>query len=301
MRWKTGRRSENVEDRRGEGGVGRFPTGGIGRRRMPARVGRRGAGGGIGVILVVLAMLYFGVDPSILLDGGGGLAPPAVQAPAARPAAEDELAEFVSVVLADTEDTWRAVLPETGTAYREPTLVLFSGMTRSACGLGQAAMGPFYCPSDEKVYIDLAFYEEMRSRFGAPGDFAQAYVIAHEVGHHVQNLLGISDKVQAARARAGQAEGNQMSVRLELQADCLAGVWAHHAERARSILEAGDLEEALTAAAAIGDDRLQRQAGGRVAPDSFTHGTSEQRVRWFRRGMEQGTLAACDTFSTERL
>jgi predicted metalloprotease len=303
MRWKTGRRSENIEDRRDDGGLGGFPGGGMHRARIPVRMGRKGVGGGLGTIVLVLALLYFGVDPTVLVDGGGTrLAPdprPQVSAPVGG--SSDELAQFVSVVLADTEDTWHAIFREGGEAYREPTLVLYTGMTSSACGFGQAAMGPFYCPADEKVYIDLAFYDEMRSRFGAPGDFAQAYVIAHEVGHHVQNLLGISDQVQAKRRVSGETEGNQLSVRLELQADCLAGVWAHHADRARNILEPGDLEEALTAAAAIGDDRLQKQARGRVAPDSFTHGSSEQRVRWFRRGMEEGRLSACDTFSAQRL
>ncbi|MCU0834485.1 MAG: neutral zinc metallopeptidase [Chromatiaceae bacterium] len=303
MRWKTGRRSENVEDRRGEGGLGGFPGDGTHRARIPVRMGRKGVGGGLGTIVLVLALLYFGVDPSVLIDGGGpGLAPePRSQVSAPVGGSSDELAEFVSVVLADTEDTWHALFREGGEAYREPSLVLYTGMTSSACGFGQAAMGPFYCPADEKVYIDLAFYDEMRTRFGAPGDFAQAYVIAHEVGHHVQNLLGISDQVQTKRRVSGETEGNQLSVRLELQADCLAGVWAHHADRARNVLEPGDLEEALTAAAAIGDDRLQKQARGRVAPDSFTHGSSEQRVRWFRRGMEEGRMSACDTFSAQRL
>jgi predicted metalloprotease len=217
-----------------------------------------------------------------------------------RSGAEDELKQFVSVVLADTEDTWHDLFQQLDARYREPTLVLFSGTTRSACGLGQAAMGPFYCPEDQKVYIDLAFYDELRSQYGAPGDFAQAYVIAHEVGHHVQNLLGISDKVQSARQRVSKTQGNELSVRLELQADCLAGLWAHHADRTRNILEVGDAEEALRAAAAIGDDRLQKQARGYVTPDSFTHGSSEQRMRWFRRGLERGELAACDTFAADQ-
>jgi predicted metalloprotease len=216
-----------------------------------------------------------------------------------RPAAGDEGAEFVSVVLADTEDTWTGVFRTEGRSYREPTLVLFTGAVESACGFAQAAVGPFYCPGDQKVYIDLAFYEDLKNRFRAPGDFAQAYVIAHEVGHHVQNLLGISSRVQAARARASEADGNALSVLLELQADCFAGVWGHHANRTRQLLEEGDIEEGLTAASAIGDDRMQRQAGRYVTPESFTHGSSEQRVRWFRRGLEEGNLGACDTFSSE--
>jgi predicted metalloprotease len=268
-------------------------------------------GGGLGTIVLVLAALYFGIDPSILLNGGGMAPAPSGQqaspyrsSPPSTPrtgAPKDELADFVSVVLGDTEDTWQALFRQMNERYQEPKLVLFTGSVQSACGFAQAAMGPFYCPSDEKVYIDLAFYDELRSRFGAPGDFAQAYVIAHEVGHHVQNLLGISDKVQAARGRVGEEEGNRLSVRLELQADCLSGVWAHHADRARNILEAGDLEEALRAAAAIGDDRLQKQSRGYVTPDSFTHGSSDQRVRWFRRGLDDGKLSACDTFSAKRL
>ena len=205
------------------------------------------------------------------------------------------------MVLADTEDTWSTLFQEGGKRYVEPTLVLFSGLTRSACGLGEAAMGPFYCPGDQKVYIDLAFYDELRNDFGAPGDFAQAYVIAHEVGHHVQNLLGISDQVDAARRRVGTADRNRLSVMQELQADCFAGVWAHHAQRSRQILEQGDLEEGLNAASAIGDDRLQRQTRGYVTPDSFTHGSSDQRVSWFKQGLLEGQLAACDPFSATEL
>jgi len=307
MRWKTGRRSSNVEDRRGQSGFPGFPGGGGGRRRMPVRVGKKGIGG-IGTIILVLGALYFGIDPSIFL-GTGGMAPvpmdtqlaPQTRAPSFRTGAEDELADFVSVVLADTEDTWHALFRELDARYQEPTLVLFSGSVRSACGFAKAAMGPFYCPADQKVYIDLSFYDDLRSQHGAPGDFAQAYVIAHEVGHHVQNLLGISDKVQSARRKVNETKGNQLSVRLELQADCLSGVWANHADRARDILEEGDVEEGLRAAAAIGDDRLQKEARGYVTPDSFTHGSSEQRVRWFRTGLREGALAACDTFSTDRL
>ncbi|HSO84638.1 KPN_02809 family neutral zinc metallopeptidase [Thiocapsa sp.] len=316
MRWKSGRRSENVEDRRG-GGVGDSPFGG----RRPLGVGRRvGIGGGVGGLVLVVVLLLLGVDPSLLLTQGG-LGPiqetsraPSGQAPYGDPfgagqpeirlpsaAVKDELADFVSVVLADTEDTWGEIFKAGGEQYREPTLVLFSGMTRSACGLGEAAMGPFYCPADQRVYIDLAFYDELRRDFGAPGDFAQAYVIAHEVGHHVQNLLGISEQVERSRRRASPAEANQLSVRLELQADCFAGVWAHRAHKARSILESGDVEEGLNAASAIGDDRLQRQTRGYVTPDSFTHGSSAQRVSWFKRGLATGEPSACDTFSAKTL
>ena len=291
MRWRTGRRSENVEDRRGE---------------MPMRAGGMGfRGGGIGLILVVLAAAYFGIDPTVLLQGMGGVAPnegPSTTTEQRQPSpADDEMKQFMSVVLADTEDTWRALFEQSGKRYVEPTLVLYTGGTRTACGFGQAAMGPFYCPPDQRVYIDLAFYDEMRQRFGAPGDFAQAYVLAHEIGHHVQNLLGISDKVQAARQRADETEANALSVRLELQADCFAGLWAYHANRSRQILESGDVEEALRAASAIGDDRLQRQSRGYVTPDSFTHGSSAQRTRWFRRGLESGKSSSCDTFSAASL
>ncbi|HWS15441.1 MAG TPA: neutral zinc metallopeptidase [Candidatus Methylomirabilis sp.] len=284
MRLDDERRSENVEDRRG------------------IRVSRTAMGGGIGTLLLVLVAMYFGVDPRLLMTeaptDGRRTGETATQA---RPAEENRLADFVSMVLADTEDTWREQFQRAGKTYREPKLVLFTGAVESACGYAESAVGPFYCPEDQKVYIDLGFYREMKDRFKAPGDFAQAYVIAHEIGHHVQNLLGVSAKVQAARSRAGEAEGNRLSVRLELQADCLAGVWAHHANKARNILEEGDLEEALGAAAAIGDDRLQRKTRGVVIPDSFTHGTSEQRVRWFRRGIETGDLNRCDTFGASDL
>jgi uncharacterized protein len=307
MRWRTGRRSDNVEDRRDEGGGFGDPSSG----RAPMRMGRTvGIGGGIGGLLLVVLLMLMGVDPSFLLTPDGEVSPraprqapagglPQFQAPTAG--VEDELKDFVSVVLADTEDTWKALFAQAGKRYTEPRLVLYSGLTRSACGLGEAAMGPFYCPADQKVYIDLAFYDELRNDFGAPGDFAQAYVIAHEIGHHVQNLLGISDQVEARRARTGPREANNLSVRLELQADCFAGVWANHAQRARQILEQGDLEEGLNAASAIGDDRLQRQTRGYVTPDSFTHGSSAQRVRWFKRGLAKGRLADCDTFKTQEL
>ena len=270
--------------------------------RLPGGLGRRG-GMGIGTMLIILVVMWvLGIDPSVLLQGGAGLQAPAPQTqPAQRSAEENELAEFVSVVLADTEDTWHTIFKEEGGTYREPTLVLFTDAVQSACGFAQAAVGPFYCPGDSKVYIDLGFFRDLKRRFGAPGDFAQAYVVAHEVAHHVQNLLGISGKVQQMRRQVSQSESNALSVRLELQADCLSGVWAHRADKARDILEAGDIEEALGAASAIGDDRIQQQAGRRVTPDSFTHGSSEQRVRWFKRGFESGQMGACDTFGTDRL
>lgn len=284
MRWESGRRSDNVEDRRG------------------LRVTRGLAGGGLGTIVLVLIGLYFGIDPSTILNSipaGGDSSVERANEP--RPAAENRLAEFVSVVLADTEDTWGAVFREKGRSYEAPRLVLYTDAVESACGLAGAATGPFYCPGDRKLYVDLGFFDELARRFGAPGDFAQAYVIAHEVGHHVQNLLGIEGKVRAARNRAGGREANRLSVRLELQADCLAGVWGNRADQARSLLDPGDLEEALRAATAIGDDRLQREARGRAVPDSFTHGTSAQRVDWFRRGFEKGDLAQCDTFAAHEL
>jgi predicted metalloprotease len=242
---------------------------------------------------------YFGFDPQTVIDVAQVASPPAAQAPQGE--TRDEHSIFVSRVLASTEDTWSGIFRDGGTAYRAPTLVLYTGSTPSACGTGHAAMGPFYCPGDEKVYIDLAFYRELRDRFRAPGDFAQAYVIAHEVGHHVQKLLGISAKVDGMRGRVSETQFNRLSVRTELQADCFAGVWAHRAQRERGLLEPGDLEEGLGAAAAIGDDRLQRRSGGSVVPDSFTHGSSEQRVRWFRTGFDKGSLEACDTFSAPRV
>jgi predicted metalloprotease len=289
MKWEGGRESDNVEDQREGGGGG----GGMGRGI---------AGGGIGVVLIAVVAMFLGVDPSMvlgLLGGGGQPSAPQVsqQAPARKPPAEDRGAKFVSVVLADTEDTWTGLFKQSGSQYRVPKLVLFRGSINSACGHAQAAMGPFYCPGDQKVYIDLSFFDDLQRRFHAPGEFAQAYVIAHEVGHHVQNLLGISDKVHAARQRVSEAEYNKLSVRMELQADCLAGIWAHHANRSRHILEGGDVEAAMTAATAIGDDRLQQQSQGRVVPESFTHGTSEQRVRWFKRGLDSGRPKDCDTNS----
>ncbi len=295
MKIEDGRESDNVEDRRGMGG-------GFGRRGgMP--IGGRSIG--IGTVVLVLVGLYFGVNPATVLNMTAGPATEVQSGSASqgRPGVppEDEMGRFVSKVLADTEDTWSVLFSQAGKQYAKPTLVLYSGATRSACGIGQAQMGPFYCPEDRKVYIDLVFFQDLQTRFRAPGDFAQAYVIAHEIGHHVQNLLGISGRVQAMRQRSGEAQANQLSVRLELQADCLAGIWANHANRTRSILEAGDVEEALNAATAIGDDRLQQQSRGHAMPDSFTHGSSAQRVRWFRRGLESGQLSQCNTFEAAQL
>ena len=253
------------------------------------------AGGGIGTVVIVLLALFFGKDPRAILESA-----PQQQAnpgqPGQRP--DDAEAVFVSQVLADTEDTWRVVLPQqAGREYRDPQLEIFDNYVNSACGTASSASGPFYCPLDGKIYIDLAFYRDLKQKLGAPGDFAQAYVIGHEVGHHVQNLLGISEQVQSARRRAGEREGNALSVRQELQADCFAGVWAHHGQRARGILEAGDVEEGLNAASAIGDDRLQRRTQGQIVPESFTHGSSAQRVEWFRRGLDKGDMKLCDTFA----
>ena len=287
MRWESGRRSENVEDRRG------------------FNVSPRVVGGGIGTILLVLVALYFGIDPSIILNQGQmpipGEGAPTQSAPYSASPEEGRLAEFVAVVLADTEDTWQGLFRSMGKTYEEPKLVLFSGAVESACGMASAAVGPFYCPMDQKLYIDLSFYSDLKNRFGAPGDFAQAYVIAHEVGHHVQNLLGIAEKVHSLRSRSSETEANKLSVMMELQADCMAGVWAYHADRTRQILEQGDIEEALNAASSIGDDRIQRQSQGHVTPDSFTHGSSAQRVRWFKRGFETGNVGQCNTFQADRL
>lgn len=285
MRWKTGRRSDNIEDRRG------------------MRVSGRGlAGGGIGAIILTLVALYFGVDPSVVLNQAGKLAPTQeAQAPTTFSPEEEQQKDFVSVVLADTEDVWGALFKGSGQSYSPPTLVLYSGAVQSACGFAEAAMGPFYCPGDHKLYLDMSFFNDLAQRHDAPGDFAQAYVVAHEVGHHVQTLLGISDKVNAARSRAGDTAGNALQVRMELQADCFAGVWTYHANQQRQILEPGDVEEALAAAAGVGDDRLQKQARGYVVPDSFTHGSSAQRMRWFSRGMQSGDPAQCDTFNATQL
>jgi len=285
MRWRKGRRSSNVDDRRGQ------------------KVRRGVAGGGIGTIVLILLAMYFGIDPSMLLGSFEAInrnqTPPRTSTPVQTERGGE--ADFVSVVLADTEDTWNAIFAKAGRDYREPKLVLFTDAVQSRCGFASAASGPFYCPADKQIYLDLGFFRELHERFGAPGDFAQAYVIAHEVGHHVQNLLGISDEVRRRQSRMSKADANQESVRLELQADCMSGVWARTADRARSILEAGDVDEGLRAASAIGDDRLQKQSRGYVVPDSFTHGSSEQRVRWFRRGLESGDIAVCDTFSAGAL
>ncbi len=285
MRWRGGRRSSNIEDRRG------------------SRTAPRLVGGGIGTIVLVMVAMYFGVDPTPLMQGmqSSQSASTSGTQPSAEDLKNDPLADMVSVVIADTEDVWRELFARQGRRYEEPVLVMFTGATQSACGLGQAAMGPFYCPADKKAYIDLSFYDQMRTRFQAPGDFAQAYVIAHEIGHHVQNLLGISGKVHSMKQRVSQAEGNALSVRLELQADCLAGVWSHHADKARNILEDGDVDEALNAASAIGDDTLQRQSRGTVVPESFTHGTAAQRQRWFRTGLRSGDPDSCDTFSVDQV
>ncbi len=295
MRLDDQRESDNLEDRRGDGGGG----GGGGLRLGGGRMG-------LGTIAIALVASYFlGINPLTvlsMLSGGGGM--PAIEQsapPAHKPPADDQMAKFVSKVLASTEDTWTEVFRANGKTYEEPKLVLFSGVTPTACGTGQAAMGPFYCPGDQKVYIDLSFYRDLKERFKAPGEFAQAYVIAHEVGHHVQNQLGIADQVHKAQQRAGKAEANALSVRMELQADCLAGVWGKRTDTMKNVLEPGDLEAALNAASAIGDDRLQQQAQGRIVPESFTHGSSDQRVRWFKRGFETGDMNQCNTFKAAQL
>lgn len=285
MRLDDEAESQHVEDRRGGGFGGRTTI-------------------GIGTVVIALAASYFfGIDPMLILQGASQLQGPAPGAQQAQPPANDERTVFVRRVLGNTERTWSQVFEtQLSARYAPPTLVLFSGATQTACGMGQAAMGPFYCPADQRVYIDLSFYDDLRERFGAAGDFAQAYVIAHEVGHHVQNLLGIAEKVDGARRQMSEAQANQLSVRMELQADCFAGVWAATAQRAnQQLLEPGDIEEGLNAAAAIGDDRLQRQSQGHVVPDAFTHGSSEQRVRWLRRGLESGDLRRCDTFAARQL
>ncbi|OZI30586.1 hypothetical protein CAL29_21515 [Bordetella genomosp. 10] len=286
MRLDDSRESDNVEDRRGSGPM----------------IGGRGTIG-IGTIVLALVAVYFGVDPRIILElaGGGGAPTQQQQAPAHAPPADDSRARFVAKVLGETEDTWTQLFKQFGNMpYTDPKLVLYTGATPTACGTGQAAMGPFYCPGDSKVYLDMSFFDEMKQRFQAPGDFAQAYVIAHEVGHHVQHLLGISDRVDQLR-RQNPSQANALSVRLELQADCFAGLWAKHADSARHILEQGDVEEALNAASAIGDDRLQKRSQGYVVPDAFTHGTSAQRVRWFKRGLDTGDIKQCDTFGASQL
>ena len=282
MRLDEEQESQNIEDRRGR----RVSRGGV-------------VGGGIGTIALVLIALFFGVDPSILLQGNVETNVPQTSSPQSQiGGGDDEMRQFVARVLGSTERTWTKIFEAGGRTYEKPTLVLFSDAVESACGFAQAASGPFYCGADHKLYIDLSFYRELRERFAAPGDFAQAYVIAHEVGHHVQNLLGIMNKVQASQSRAtSRQQANALSVRLELQADCLSGIWANYAHRERNILEQGDVEEGLNAAAQIGDDRMQKRAGGYVVPEGFTHGSAEQRVQWFRRGIESGDLKQCDTFT----
>jgi predicted metalloprotease len=282
MLWQGRRESENVEDARGSGGGGRIML-----------------GGGIGTVVLVVLYLLLGGDPQALFNSQQAQLPESAQYDSQAP--RDEASKFVAVVLADTEDAWNEVFRQMGREYQEPRLVLFTDMIQSGCGFASGATGPFYCPQDRRVYIDLGFFRQLQERLGAGGDFAEAYVIAHEVGHHVQNLLGISDRVQAARGRVSQSEYNRLSVRLELQADFLAGVWARYTDRIKHVVEAGDIEEAMRAASAVGDDRLQSRSRGYVVPDSFTHGTSEQRVRWFRRGYETGDLRQGDTFNAPEL
>ncbi len=296
MRWQGNRESDNVEDVRGDGDDGGRP--GL----------RLGGGLGIGGIAVALVASYFlGINPMTVLNLLGGASGDHASVPGtpatvrSHAPANDEQTRFVRAVLADTEDVWRDVFQQAGGQYRDPKLVLFRGSVPTACGRGQSATGPFYCPGDQKVYIDLDFYDVLRTRLGAPGDFAQAYVIAHEIGHHVQNLMGTSAKLDAMRARLSQTQYNAMNVRLELQADCYAGVWANHAQRARQIIEAGDVDEALNAASQIGDDTLQRNASGHVSPESFTHGTSQQRTHWFKLGMDSGDIRQCNTFDKNAL
>jgi uncharacterized protein len=292
MKWEGHEQSENVEDRRGQGGGGRMP-----------RVGGRGIGLG-SIAIALVAGWIFGINPMTvlgLLSGEGGV--PVAQQPAEpgrKPPAEDKVAAFTSVVLKDTELVWGRIFQAAGSSYQPPRLIIFRGETPTACGSGESAMGPFYCPGDRQVYIDLDFFDTLSQRLGAPGDFAQAYVISHEVAHHVQNLLGVTGKVDAMRGRVSQAQQNAMSVRVELQADCLAGVWAHHSQQGKGWLDRGDIEEGLNAASKIGDDTLQKASQGRVVPESFTHGSSAQRVSWFKRGLDGGSVAQCDTFAPAR-
>ena len=298
MRLGGERPSRNVEDRRGRGGGFGFPGGRTG-MRIP--MGRRGGGIGIGGIIILMVVMWLlGMNPLDLFTGGGQLVPQRQTVDTHGPG-DDARKDFVAKVLGTTERVWQETFSDHGQQYQAPKLVLFSDATQSACGLGAAAMGPFYCAGDRSIFIDLSFFRDLESRLGAPGDFAEAYVIAHEVGHHVQNLLGTLQQTTAERARLPQVEANELSVRVELQADCYAGIWAHAIAQEGTILEEGDIEEGLNAASAIGDDRLQRQTQGRVVPESFTHGTSEQRVGWFRRGMETGELESCDTFRADRL
>jgi uncharacterized protein len=282
MLWQGRRESDNVEDARGSGGGGRLVL-----------------GGGIGTVVLVVLYLLLGGDPQALFNSQQAQLPQTAQYDSQAP--RDEASKFVAVVLADTEDAWNEIFREMGREYQEPRLMLFTDMIQSGCGFASGATGPFYCPQDRRVYIDLGFFRELQQRLGAGGDFAEAYVIAHEVGHHVQNLLGISDRVQEMRRRVSEAEYNQLSVRLELQADFLAGVWARYTDRVKHVVEAGDIEEAMRAASAVGDDRLQYRSRGYVVPDSFTHGSSEQRVRWFRRGYETGDIRQGDTFNAREL
>jgi len=282
MLWRGGRQSSNIEDRRG------------------MRVGTGLVGGGLGGLILLLISLYFGVDPSAIFNRGTAVD---VSGPASTSPADQETKDFVATLVGYTEDTWSDLFQRSGQTYRAPKLVLFNGAVESACGFAQAAMGPFYCPDDERVYLDMSFFQELRDRFHAPGDFAQAYVIAHEVGHHVQKLLSIADQVERIQGRASKSEGNRASVRLELQADCFAGVWANHTERMqqsqmKGFLESGDVDEALRAATMIGDDRLQMQSRGYVVPESFTHGTAEQRSGWFKKGLDSGMVSDCNTFET---
>jgi predicted metalloprotease len=282
MDLRNQRASGNVEDRRGMG------------------VGRIGGGLGAGAIVIAVIAYFLGVDPGTVLNVAEQVSPSQEAREVPRGAPADEMGQFAAKVLGSTEQVWGSIFERSRARYRPPTLVLYDGAVRSACGMGQSAMGPFYCPGDEKLYVDLSFFRDLQSRFGAPGDFAQAYVIAHEVAHHVQRLTGAFHTLEESRGRVSQPEFNRLSVRMELQADCYAGVWGHHAGSLRQ-LEAGDIAEGLAAASAIGDDRLQKQTQGRVVPESFTHGTSEQRVRWFRRGLQSGDPQACDTFSAARL
>jgi predicted metalloprotease len=290
MKWEGNRESDNVEDGRGGGGGG---GGGFG-------IGGKSIGLGT-IVIALIGSYFFGIDPSVILGGGGGSAPVAQEAGPAPAPANDRQTKFVRTVLADTEDVWTEIFRANNSTYVQPKLRLFTGRVNTACGTGSSASGPFYCPGDQKVYIDLAFYDLMEQRFNVAGDFAKAYVIAHEVGHHVQNLMGITDKMDAARRTSSETQMNALSVRLELQADCFAGVWANHANQARSILESGDVDAGLAAATAIGDDTLQRQSQGTVVPDSFTHGSSAQRVRWFKKGIDSGEVAQCDTFKARQL
>ena len=291
MRWQMGRRSQNVEDRRGMGSVGM------------GRGTRAGGIGGVGLLVLALLAMLLGVNPLTILSGipGGGFGEPE-QAPSGRPpAANDQSGQFVSVVLAQTEDTWGEIFRQGGEEYHEPALVLFDGAVQSACGMAGSATGPFYCPADQKVYLDTSFFRELDQKFGAAGDFAAAYVIAHEVGHHVQTLLGISRQVTQMRQRSDEATSNRLSVMTELQADCFAGVWARHLQESQGVLEEGDIQEGLQAASAVGDDRIQRSTRGYVVPDAFTHGSSQQRMRWFRQGLQTGDVNSCDTFNAAQL